>query len=58
VTFLSDTALKHELNARGFRSTPQRQKVLRIFMALTQGEHLSAENLHQALEEDGEHISL
>ena len=27
-------------------------------MALTQGEHLSAENLHQALEEDGEHISL
>ncbi|KPQ34192.1 MAG: Fe-responsive transcriptional regulator Fur [Phormidesmis priestleyi Ana] len=58
MTFLSDTALKHELNARGFRSTPQRQKVLRIFMALTQGEHLSAENLHQALEEDGEHISL
>lgn len=58
MTFLSDTALKDELNARGYRSTPQRQKVLSIFMSLTQGEHLSAEDLHKTLGEDGEHISL
>jgi Fur family transcriptional regulator, ferric uptake regulator len=58
MTFLSDEALKGELNARGYRSTPQRQKVLSIFMALAQGEHLSAEDLHTTLEEDGEHISL
>ncbi len=58
MTFLSDEALKDELNARGYRSTPQRQKVLSIFMALAQGEHLSAEDLHTILEEDGERISL
>jgi Fur family ferric uptake transcriptional regulator len=56
--FLSDEALRDELNARGYRSTPQRQKVLRIFMELTQGEHLSAEDLHSILERDGERISL
>lgn len=56
--FLSDQALKAELNTRGYRSTPQRKKVLSIFMELTQGEHLSAEDLHNLLEQDGERISL
>jgi Fur family transcriptional regulator, ferric uptake regulator len=56
--FLSDEALRDELNARGYRSTPQRQKVLKIFMELAQGEHLSAEDLHSILERDGERISL
>lgn len=55
---LSDSALKDALNARGYRATPQRQKVLSIFMELTQGEHLSAEDLHNLLEADGERISL
>lgn len=58
VTFLSDEALKDELNARGYRLTPQRHKVLSIFTTLDQGEHLSAEDLCQALKGDGEHISL
>lgn len=52
MTLLSDEALKDELNARGYRLTPQRQKVLSIFMALAQGEHLSAEDLHKTLKED------
>ncbi len=56
--FLSDQALKAELNTRGYRSTPQRKKVLSIFMELAQGEHLSAEDLHTLLEQDGERISL
>ncbi|MEL6159565.1 MAG: Fur family transcriptional regulator [Cyanobacteria bacterium J06554_11] len=58
VTSLSDIALKDELNARGYRSTPQRQKVLSIFMSLPQGEHLSAEDIHKTLEQDRERISL
>ena len=58
MAFLSDKALKDELNARGYRSTPQRKKVLSIFMELAQGEHLSAEDLHTILENDGERISL
>ena len=58
MTSLSDEALKDELNARGYRATPQRQKVLSTFTALTQGEHLSAEDLHRTLEADGERISL
>ncbi|MEM6451050.1 MAG: Fur family transcriptional regulator [Cyanobacteria bacterium P01_D01_bin.105] len=56
--FLSDAALKAELNTRGYRSTPQRKKVLSIFMELAQGEHLSAEDLHKLLEAEGERISL
>ncbi|MEM9090929.1 MAG: Fur family transcriptional regulator [Cyanobacteria bacterium P01_F01_bin.53] len=58
MAFLSDEALKDELNARGYRSTPQRKKVLSIFMELAQGEHLSAEDLHNLLENAGERISL
>ena len=49
MVFLSDQALKDELNNRGYRSTAQRQKVLSMFMALPQGEHLSAEDLHAML---------
>ncbi|MEL6814831.1 MAG: Fur family transcriptional regulator [Cyanobacteria bacterium J06598_3] len=56
--FLSDKALKIELNTRGYRATPQRQKILSILMNLTQGEHLSAEEVHGILEADGERISL
>ena len=58
MTFLSDQALKDTLNNKGFRSTAQRQKVLRIFMALPQGEHLSAEDLHVTLVKEGDRISL
>ena len=58
MTFLSDRALKDKLNNKGYRSTSQRQKVLRIFMSLPQGEHLSAEELHETLVRDGNRISL
>ncbi|MEO0539471.1 MAG: Fur family transcriptional regulator [Cyanobacteria bacterium P01_A01_bin.105] len=56
--FYSDDALKAELNARGLRATTQRQKILSIFQALPQGDHLSAEHMHQLLSEQGERISL
>ncbi len=56
--FYSDDALKAELNARGLRATTQRQKILSIFQALPQGDHLSAEQMHDILSEQGERISL
>ncbi len=51
-------ALKAELNERGWRLTPQREKILHIFQDLPRGEHLSAEDLYQLLHEQDEKISL
>lgn len=51
-------SLKAFLNQRGFRLTPQRQTILHIFQTLPQGKHLSAEDLHQILRQQGERISL
>jgi Fur family transcriptional regulator, ferric uptake regulator len=50
--------LKSVLHQRGFRMTAQRQKILNIFQTMTQGNHLSAEDLHELLKHDGETISL
>lgn len=38
--------------------TPQRETILRIFQNLAAGQHLSAEDLHMTLQEEGETISL
>lgn len=54
----SPSALKAELNERGWRMTPQRQIMLETFQNLPKGEHLSAEDLCQRLEEHGEKVSL
>lgn len=51
-------SLKAELNERGWRLTPQREKILEIFQNLPKGNHLSAEEVHQTLVSSGEHISL
>ena len=51
-------ALKAELNARGWRLTPQREKILHVFQNLPRGNHLSAEELFELLEQRGESISL
>jgi len=51
-------SLKDELNARGWRLTPQREKILLIFQNLPRGNHLSAEELHEVLDKDNEGISL
>jgi Fur family transcriptional regulator, ferric uptake regulator len=50
--------LKSALHNRGFRLTSQRKVILGIFQALPSGEHLSAEMLHQLLNQQGESISL
>lgn len=51
-------SLKAELNSRGWRMTPQREKILHVFQNLPKGDHLSAEELQHTLEQRGEPISL
>ncbi len=51
-------SLKAELNAKGWRMTPQREKILNVFQNLPKGDHLSAEELHGLFEKDNEGISL
>jgi Fur family ferric uptake transcriptional regulator len=51
-------ALKAELNSRGWRLTPQRETILHVFQNLPRGDHLSAEELHNLLDQRGEGISL
>jgi Fur family ferric uptake transcriptional regulator len=52
------TSLKAELNDKGWRLTPQRETILHIFQNLPEGKHLSAEELHDTLAEQGNPISL
>ncbi len=51
-------SLRAELHERGWRLTPQREKILLVFQNLPAGEHLSAEDLYNVLRQDGEAISL
>jgi len=51
-------SLKAELNSRGWRLTPQREKILHVFQNLPRGNHLSAEELCNLLDEREEAISL
>ncbi len=57
-SFYSSEAFKAELNAKGWRMTPQRQRILDTFRNLPEGQHLSAEDLYYRLQELGEDISL
>ncbi|MBE9114662.1 transcriptional repressor [Lusitaniella coriacea LEGE 07157] len=51
-------SLKAELNSRGWRLTPQREKILHVFQNLPRGNHLSAEELYNLLDGRDEAISL
>lgn len=46
------------LRSKGRRVTPQREKILEIFMNLEEGTHLSAEDLFNILVKKNENISL
>lgn len=54
----TEEAFRAELHQRGWRSTPQREIILQTFQNLPEGEHLSAEELHDRLQETGQDISL
>ncbi len=58
MSFYTATSLKSELNDRGWRLTPQRETILNVFQHLARGKHLSAEDLYNLLEGEGEQISL
>ena len=58
MSFYTATSLKAELNERGWRLTPQRETILQVFQNLPKGNHLSAEDLYNELQTDGERISL
>lgn len=58
MSFYTASSLKAELNERGWRLTPQRETILQVFQNLPKGEHLSAEDLYELLQKEGEAISL
>jgi Fur family ferric uptake transcriptional regulator len=51
-------AILQDLKTQGFRLTPQREQILDIFLALPEGEHLSAEDLLLLLRKESSDISL
>ncbi|MFY7806516.1 MAG: Fur family transcriptional regulator [Limnoraphis robusta] len=58
MAFYNNRSIKSELNQKGCRLTPQREKIMQVFHSLPQGKHLSAEELHHFLQGQGENISL
>ncbi|MEM1290102.1 MAG: Fur family transcriptional regulator [Cyanobacteria bacterium P01_H01_bin.162] len=50
--------LKTLLNQEGFRITQQRHKILEVLNAAAEGDHLSAEDIHQKLLDQGEKIGV
>jgi Fur family transcriptional regulator, ferric uptake regulator len=58
VVAYTPSALKAELNERGWRMTPQRKTILETFQKLPSGEHLSAEDLCERLNNKDENVSL
>lgn len=58
MSLYTTTSLKAELNDRGWRLTPQRETILQVFQNLPKGQHLSAEDLYERLQQEGENISL
>lgn len=54
----TDNSLRAELNAKGYRQTPQRQLIFQVFQNLPAGNHLSAEKVHLLLLKRGEGMSL
>ncbi len=51
-------SLKAELNQKGWRLTPQREEILKVFQTLPRGNHLSAEDLYHRLKAQGSRTSL
>ncbi len=54
----SEESLRDELHSRGWRSTPQREAILRYFLDLPEGQHLNAEEIQARLQQEGHTISL
>lgn len=57
-TIQTRAELSEILRQKGFRLTPQREKILDLFYELPEGEHLSAEELQKTLRLENSDISL
>jgi Fur family ferric uptake transcriptional regulator len=55
---ITPNSFRAELNNKGWRLTPQREKILQVFQTLPQGNHLSADDLYRTLIQLKEEISL
>ena len=55
--FIAESVFQ-DLRSKGLRITPQREKILQIFMDLPETNHLSAEDLHEILVKQNQNISL
>ncbi len=55
---ITPNSFRAELNNKGWRLTPQREKILQVFQTLPQGNHLSADDLYRVLTQRREEISL
>lgn len=55
---ITPNSFRAELNNKGWRLTPQREKILQVFQTLPQGNHLSADDLYRFLTQRREEISL
>jgi Fur family ferric uptake transcriptional regulator len=52
------SALKADLHERGGRMTTQRKTILKVFQNLSEGRHLSAEDLCELLKSEGKAIGM
>ena len=53
-----ENRVRLDLRERGYRITPQRERILGLFQGLPEGTHLSAEDLYQRLAHEEPRISL
>ncbi len=51
-------ALRAEMKARGWRLTPQRERVIEIFLDLPEGQHVSADEVARLLRQRGQPLSV
>ena len=50
--------LREKLSESGYKMTPQRKEILKIFVEHDQGHHMSAEDVYGILQRDGSEIGL
>jgi len=50
--------LREKLSERGYKMTPQRKEILKIFVENSDGHHMSAEDVYEILQREGSEIGL
>ena len=50
--------LREKLSERGYKMTPQRKEILKIFVENSAGQHMSAEDVYEILQREGSETGL